>query len=97
MLAKPELTFRRLCDYLLLKPTRDELSEAMEKSSFERLRSQEENRGFRERPEHADHFFREGQAGNWRKYLTAAQVRSIVDHHREQMARFGYVPDDVPT
>jgi Sulfotransferase domain len=97
MLAKPELTFRRLCDFLLLKPTRDELAAALEKSSFERLQSQEEDRGFRERPEHADRFFREGKAGTWRKYLTGMQVRAIVEHHREQMARFGYVPDDVPT
>ena len=37
-------------------------------------------------------FFREGKAEQWRKILTPAQVAAIVGAHREQMARFGYVP-----
>jgi hypothetical protein len=37
-------------------------------------------------------FFREGKAGQWKKVLTKEQVAAIVSAHREQMARFGYVP-----
>jgi hypothetical protein len=37
-------------------------------------------------------FFREGTAGQWRTILTPAQVSAVVSVHREQMARFGYVP-----
>ena len=29
----------------------------------------------------------------WRTQLTGAQIQQIVDAHREQMERFGYVPE----
>ena len=48
--------------------------------------------GFRERPEDAERFFREGRAGQWKEVLTLAQVQRIVDAHGEQMQRFGYLP-----
>jgi hypothetical protein len=38
-------------------------------------------------------FFREGKAGQWKKVLTKEQIAAIVDTHREQMARFGYLPE----
>ena len=37
-------------------------------------------------------FFREGKAGQWKRVLTPQQVAAILDAHREQMARFDYVP-----
>jgi hypothetical protein len=94
MLARPRETFGKLCEFLLVKPRRREFDEALEKSSFERLREQEEKLGFKERPKHADHFFREGKSGTWRKHLSPEQVRAILEHHREQMARFGYLPEE---
>jgi hypothetical protein len=66
----------------------------IERSSFERLQSQEEQMGFVEKPEAAQRFFREGRAGQWKDVLTAAQVRRIVREHGEQMRRFGYLPAD---
>jgi hypothetical protein len=45
-----------------------------------------------EKPEHAQRFFREGRAGQWKDILSAEQIDRIVSDHREQMARFGYLP-----
>jgi Sulfotransferase domain len=92
MLAEPQKTFGALARHLLFTPSESELGDAIDRSSFERLREQEEQDGFRERPDVAERFFRDGRAGQWREVLTPAQIQRIVDAHGEQMQRFGYLP-----
>jgi hypothetical protein len=92
MLAEPQKTFGALARHLLFKPSDEQLADAVDRSSFERLREQEEKVGFRERPEKAERFFREGRAGQWKDVLTPEQINRIVDAHGEQMQRFGYLP-----
>jgi hypothetical protein len=92
MLAKPEQTFGDLARHLLLNPSPSELALAIERSSFEQLKESEEKEGFVEKPQHADRFFREGRAGQWKETLRPDQVRAVIDAHRSQMERFGYWP-----
>jgi len=92
MLERPEDTFGKLATFLRLAPTRGELREAIEASSFDKLREQEDEAGFREKPEKAERFFREGRADQWREVLSAAQIEAITSINREQMERFGYWP-----
>jgi hypothetical protein len=92
MLAEPRKTFGGLARHLLFKPSESELADAIDRSSFDRLREQEEKEGFRERPEKAERFFREGRTDQWKEVLTQKQVQRIVDAHHEQMQRFGYLP-----
>ena len=92
MLAEPQKTFGALARHLLFTPSESELADAIDRSSFERLREQEEKAGFKERPEKAERFFREGRAEQWKDVLTPAQVQRIVDAHGGQMRRFGYLP-----
>jgi hypothetical protein len=56
------------------------------------LREQEGEEGFKEKPEHAERFFREGRANQWKDVLTPRQVDAIVGAHGEQMKKFGYLP-----
>jgi hypothetical protein len=93
MLAEPVKTFGALANHLLMTPTREQLLEAIELSSFDNLRNQEEKEGFKEKPKVAKVFFRAGKADQWREELTEAQIKRIVSDHREQMQRFGYLPD----
>lgn len=95
MLADPFGTFGGLARHLLLKPTDDQLRLAIERSSFEVLRKQEEEVGFKEKPEKAERFFREGKSGQWQEGLTRRQVRRIVQTHHVQMKRFGYLTDEL--
>jgi Sulfotransferase domain len=92
MLAEPQKTFGALARHLLLTPSDEQLAEAIDRSSFKRLREQEEKAGFKERPEEAERFFRDGRAGQWKDVLTPALIKRIVDAHGEQMQRFGYLP-----
>ena len=87
--------FGGLARHLLLKPNPEQLQEAVDRSSFEKLQKQESEHGFREKPEKAEKFFREGKSGVWREQLNRRQIRKIVKRHHVQMARFGYLTDEL--
>jgi hypothetical protein len=95
MIADSLGAFAGLARHLLLKPKQAQLQEAVDRSSFEKLQKQEAESGFREKPEVASRFFREGKAGQWREQLNRRQIRKIVRRHHVQMARFGYLTDDL--
>lgn len=94
LLAKPRTYFKHVTNFLGLKPSSERLERAIRFSSFKVLKAQEEKSGFKEKPEIAKAFFREGKAEQWRAKLTPDQVRRIISDHREQMERFGYIPKD---
>jgi hypothetical protein len=92
MLRNPIKTFGGLVQFLGLNPPRARLERAIERSSFKALREQEDQKGFKEKSPHAEKFFREGRAGQWRELLTQSQIDRVVQSHKEQMQRFGYWP-----
>ncbi len=94
LLAKPRKHFKQVANFLGLKPPAERLERAIRFSSFKSLKAQEQKTGFREKPKHADSFFREGKADQWRENLTEDQIRRIISDHREQMERFGYIPKE---
>lgn len=93
MLDDPRAAFGALARHLLLAPSPAQLDRAIELSSFERLKAQEEEHGFREKPKAAERFFRTGKAGQWREVLSDEQVARILADHGVQMRRFGYWQD----
>lgn len=66
MLNEPGKTFGALARHLLLNPTAAELDLAIMRSSFESLRDQEGEEGFREKPAHAERFFAKDAPSNGR-------------------------------
>ena len=92
MMHTPSKTFGALAAYLRLKPGRGLLERAIKHSSFKVLRAQEDRNGFGERPGNLSRFFRTGATGQWQETLTEEQVAKIVEVHRVQMERFGYLP-----
>ncbi|MCB1489911.1 MAG: sulfotransferase domain-containing protein [Bauldia sp.] len=93
MIEKPEGTFARIARHILLKPTREQLRQAIALTDFNRLRAKESEQGFVEKPEAAASFFRSGRSGQWQDELTDEQVARIVKAHRPLMRKFGYMPD----
>ena len=93
MLANPQKSFAAVVKFLGIEAPRQRIEKAVRLSSFQVLKEQERRQGFRERPRAMEAFFREGKAGQWRKVLSKEQVAAIVAAHREQMERFGYVPE----
>jgi hypothetical protein len=90
MMGTPTATFTAVARHLRQPATDAQIAEAIELSSFDKLKRQEEERGFRERSERAERFFATGKSGAWRGKLTPAQVAAIVDAHGPMMARHGY-------
>ena len=94
LIDDPAKHFGAIARHLGQTPTPAAVDEAVALSAFDRVRKQEEEKGFRERAEVAERFFRAGKAGEWRDKLSADQVQRIVAAHRPIMERFGYLPLD---
>nr|WP_234889125.1 sulfotransferase domain-containing protein [Agrobacterium vitis] len=92
MLAYPERFFGGLAAFLDLRPTEVQLRNAIEKSSFSELAKQELKHGFKEKPQRAERFFREGRAGQWRDLLSSEQIKKVLATHAPMMQRTGYLP-----
>ena len=88
----PRAAFSGLAAFLRLPAAADRIRRAAETVSFEALARQEARTGFAERSPAQARFFRRGRAGAWRDVLTAGQAARVVEAHRDQMARFGYLP-----
>jgi len=68
-----------------------QIQAAIDLTSFEKLKEQEKEKGFRERAKVDGTFFRKGQVGGWKEELTAAQIQNIKDHHGAVMEELGYL------
>ncbi len=90
--AKPLKHFGSIMSFIKLPKDVERLKRAIRHSSFDVLSRQESAGGFIERSPHSARFFRRGRVNEWRTALTREQARRIVEHHREQMARFKYIP-----
>ncbi|MDX2104048.1 MAG: sulfotransferase domain-containing protein [Alphaproteobacteria bacterium] len=91
MQATPELSFARAVKFLELPEDEARLTKAIAFSKFERVKQQEQERGFREKPPNTPAFFRQGKSGGWRQELTEAQVARIIADHGAVMHRLGYL------
>ena len=76
-----------------VKVDQAKVARAVELSSFERLKTLENNDGFAEKSRHSDSFFREGKSGGWKDILTKDQIDRIVGPNYQQMKRFNYLPE----
>lgn len=97
MLFKPEKTFAGVAKFLGLNPPKQRLRRAIKFSSFGALQKQENERGFNERSDKTEKFFRVGKAGQWKTALTSEQIDRIVAAHSEMMEKYGYLPKNHKT
>jgi len=95
MVADPIASFTRLVRHVGFPIDDKVIAKAVDAASFANLQAAEQAGGFGEKPEHSDAFFVQGKAGVWRDALTPDQVRAIVNVHATQMARFGYLSEEV--
>jgi len=91
LIEKPAKWFGKVAR-LVGTEDRARVERAVRHAGFASLRGMEQRDGFVEVPIKGKHFFRAGRANQWREALTRDQVTRIITRHREQMARFRYVP-----
>lgn len=90
---RPFEIFSRAVEFLGLEVTPDKITQAMEFASFERLKQQETEKGFAEKPIKAAAFFRSGRSGGWRRELTRSQWERIWRDQQAGLARFHYLEE----
>lgn len=93
MVQRSPETFEKAVGFAGLAHTPEQIQKALEFSSFEMLKEQEEKNGFREKNPMSESFFRKGRIGSWREELSEAQARRIIDDQADVMRRFGYLDE----
>ncbi len=91
MISDPRKTFATALKRIGVPVEDNRLDRAIEFSSFDQLRRQEDESGFVEKSRHAERFFRSGQAGQWREQLAPDLVELICKQHGTVMRRFRYL------
>ncbi len=93
MLADPAAAFVALARFTGLDASPDLVQKTVTATSFQSLQAVEASTGFGERMAAQKAFFRQGQAGAWRKNLGAEQAERLWNAHRDVMLRLGYGVD----
>ena len=100
LIEKPELEFKRIASYLeplvKLKFTDENVSRAVELSSFDRLKKIEENEGFVESVKNIETgkketFFNLGPNNDWKKNLDKNVTKEINEMFEIEMRELGYL------
>ncbi|MET4697948.1 aryl sulfotransferase [Constrictibacter sp. MBR-5] len=83
-------TFQSVIAFLNGHATEAEIQRAVANSRLEELQRQETEKGFRERMQGQERFFRSGRTGEWKDVLTLGQIRTIEERFGPVMTCFGY-------
>ena len=94
MKLDPVGTFEGIVRFLGIRCSPQRLLDAIEMSSFSRLKQQEQEGGFYEKPPHMASFFRKGEVGDWRSRLSAPQANRLIADHGRVMRAFGYLDEN---
>jgi hypothetical protein len=91
MKLQPLETFRSLVQFLGWDYNDEAILKAIENSSFEILKKQEEKGTFIERIKNQKKFFRSGKINDWQNHLSPQQIENIITFNQRQMTELGYI------
>ena len=91
MLEDTYTCFKNAVNFLELEFNEVKLKQAIEYSSFNELKKQEQKEGFKEKPMKTKSFFKSGKAGNWKQELTKKQVEKIINNNKAVMKEYNYL------
>jgi Sulfotransferase domain len=87
------ITFTRATQFLGMQSDMEHIQSALDRSTFDILKQQENELGFVEHTHSTENFFRKGMVGEWQDVLNPSQITRIIDQHGEVMTRLGYLDD----
>lgn len=91
MLSEPLMTFSGAVAAMGLHYSEAEIARAIDASSFNKLKQQEEQKRFKETPVANASFFRSGKSGGWKSVLCDDQVQSVISAQQLYMERYHYL------
>lgn len=87
----PEYNFQNILEFLKIPINKTKLLQSIKFSSFDELKKQESEKGFKEKPVKAETFFRKGMSDNWKKELSESQVNLIIKSNFDIMKKYSYI------
>lgn len=70
----------------------DDLTNAIENASFDKIYKQEKENYFIEKPLGSTSFFRKGKSNSWKEELNYTQINKIININYDIMEKFNYLP-----
>ncbi|TDG37688.1 hypothetical protein EZJ43_00925 [Pedobacter changchengzhani] len=92
LLANGFVEFSKILDYIGLSFSKEEIEEAILKTSFKNIQDQEKITKFKAAPK-IDRFFRAGKVGGWRNEITMEQANTIIDCNYDTLLKFNYIDE----
>jgi hypothetical protein len=92
MKERPFETFKAAIEFVGFACNDEQIEKAIRFSSFDILREQEQEKGFREKSPSSKSFFRKGLVGSWKEELSPGEAQTVIQNHHAVMERFGYLP-----
>ena len=90
MKVKPFETFKAAVVQMQLDYSDEAILKAIDACDFQKLKQQEENKGFKEKALPSSAFFFKGETGRWKNELTKEQIQKIMTVNESMMKRHGY-------
>jgi len=91
MLRQPEDCFSGVLDFLNIPYSPEDLQRSISNSSFDKLKKQEEEKGFFEKPIESGTFFDSGRSGNWKAHFKQSDILDFCKKNQDILERFGYM------
>ena len=91
MLSNTFEIFKNIIKKIGLDYTDEAIQAAINATSFEKLKKQEEDKGFNEKNPDSPRFFNNGTSGTWKGKLSEKQIERIVTKHGDVMRDLGYL------
>jgi hypothetical protein len=91
MLSDTFNVFKNVLQKIGLAYSDEAIHKAIDATSFDNLRKQEDENGFAEKNPDSPKFFNNGKSGTWQGILTDDQVNKIISDHGEVMKQLGYL------
>lgn len=93
MKLKTLATFTKIVEFVNLDYQQAQIATALEKSAIGKLQQLEVKKGFQEKMQRANRFFRKGIIGSWRAELDDEQRLTIMKHHQELLIQHNYMEE----
>ncbi|MFL0801144.1 MAG: sulfotransferase domain-containing protein [Agarilytica sp.] len=93
MIYNPIPTFTGIANFLALPNSEEAVRASVDACQFEKLKMQENDTVFKEKPQNAPCFFRKGQVGDWQSCLSVEQIDRVIRDHGEMMSTLGYLDE----
>ena len=91
MLSDTFNVFKGIIQKIGLEYSDNAIKKAIESTSFEKLKKQENEKGFIEKNPDSPRFFNNGKSGTWHGKLTNDQINEIISVHGDVMKELGYL------